>query len=242
MSERTRWTAVVVFGVAMAWMEAATVVYIRMLVGRVIPYQANPLPRFDALGNTELVREIATMVMLATVGWLAGRNSRARLAYALLAFGVWDICYYAFMAIIVGWPASLLDWDLLFLLPLPWWGPVLAPMLIAVLMIAGGTLVTQFGNGQLWPTRRTLYPGLLGIALALVVFMWDAGRAMGGGVEAVRAVLPASFQWPLFGLALVLMSTTIFDVARQMGRRSALSASEGKNPADVAHQLGKAGV
>jgi len=33
---------------------------------------------------------------------------------------------------------SLLDWDILFLLPLPWWGPVLAPVLIALLMIVWG--------------------------------------------------------------------------------------------------------
>src|SRR5436190_17519116 len=135
MSERTRWLVVVIFGIAMAWMESATVVYLRMLVGRVNPYQLDPLPRHAALGNTELVRELATLLMLLALGWLAGRNWRTRLAYALIAFGVWDIFYYVFLAVIARWPQSPFDWDVLFLIPLPWWGPVIAPVIIAALML-----------------------------------------------------------------------------------------------------------
>jgi len=70
-------------------------------------------------------------------------NVAGRLGYAAIAFGSWDILYYVFLRIISGWPASLFDWDILFLLPLPWWGPVLAPVCIASLMIVWGTLVTQ---------------------------------------------------------------------------------------------------
>ena len=79
--------------------------------------------------------------MLGSVGWLAGQTRRSRAALAIVAFGTWDIFYYVFLVPLTGWPRSLLDWDILFLLPLPWWGPVLAPMLIASLMVAGGTLV-----------------------------------------------------------------------------------------------------
>src|SRR5512133_4062712 len=161
MTEWKRWSVVVLFGTAMAWMESATVVYLRMLVGRVDPYQAVPLPPHQMLGNTELVREIATMVMLFAVGWLAGRNWRTRLSYSLIAFGVWDILYYVFLAVIVGWPKSLLDWDVLFLIPLPWWGPVIAPAIIALLMIIGGTIVTQYGP-PLWPRRQAIWIGTVG--------------------------------------------------------------------------------
>lgn len=227
MRDRNRWLAVVTFGLAMAWMEAATVVYLRMLVGRVNPYQLNPLPRHDLLGHTELVRELATLVMLAVVGALAGRNRRARLAYALIAFGAWDIFYYVFLAVIVGWPKSIFDWDVLFLLPLPWWGPVLAPMLIAAFMILGGTLVTQFGVSecQLWPARWTLVLNALGIVLALLVFMSDSLRALAGGEEAVRRALPLAFNWPLFLLALALMLPTILSVLWQIRGGSRRSAS-----------------
>jgi len=220
MRDRNRWLVVVLFAIAMAWMESATVAYLRTLVGRVIPYQPNPLPRHDVFVATELVRELATMIMLAAVGWLAGRNWRSRLSYALIAFGVWDICYYIFLAVITGWPKSLWDWDVLFLIPLPWWGPVLSPILIAAMMVLGGTLVTQCGSGECgyWPSRWALRLNLAGILLALLVFMADAIRALGGGEEALRRVLPLSFNWPLFVVALVLMSAVLVDLWRQMRR------------------------
>jgi hypothetical protein len=142
-SVRTRWALVMVFAIAMARVEAASVFYIRALVDRIEPYQANPLPLQEALGSVELWREAATLVMIATLGMLAGRTWRQRAGYAALAFGAWDVFYYVFLRLISGWPRTLLDWDILFLLPLPWWGPVLAPVSIAVVMILWGTLTTQ---------------------------------------------------------------------------------------------------
>src|ERR671915_2475822 len=134
------------FAIAMAWVEAASVFYIRGLVDRIEPYQPDPLPMNDTLGYVELWREAATLVMIAILGVLAGRTWRRRAGYAALAFGVWDIFYYVFLHFISGWPRTLLDWDILFLLPLPWWGPVLAPISIAVVMILWGTLATQSSN------------------------------------------------------------------------------------------------
>ena len=145
--ERTRWAIVMGFAIAMAWVEAASVFYLRALIDRVEPYQADPLPMNGALGNVELWREAATLVMIATLGLLAGRTWRRRGGYAALAFGAWDIFYYVFLRLISGWPRTLLDWDILFLLPLPWWGPVLAPVSIALVMILWGTIATQSGDG-----------------------------------------------------------------------------------------------
>src|SRR5262249_19526021 len=104
LSERARAAIVLLFAIAMAWMEAATVFYIRMLVGRIEPYQADPLPLHGALGTVELWREAATLVMLATVGALAGRTWRRRAGYFALAFGAWDILYYVFLRLASGWP------------------------------------------------------------------------------------------------------------------------------------------
>jgi hypothetical protein len=73
-SERTRWTVVFAFAIAMAWVESASVYYLRELVDRIEPYQPNPLPINDALGYVELWREASTLVMLATLGMLAGRT------------------------------------------------------------------------------------------------------------------------------------------------------------------------
>lgn len=206
MSDRVRWATVVCFAIAMAWVEAASVLYIRALVGRIEPYQANPLPLQGALGNVELWRETATLVMLSTLGALAGSTWRRRVGYAALAFGVWDVFYYVFLHVISGWPKTLLDWDILFLLPLPWWGPVLAPVIIALVMIVWGTLATQ--TRDTWTDARwTRTTAFIGIAMALAVFMVDAWRALPGGRDAVLQVLPTTFNWPVFGVASLMMAS-----------------------------------
>ena len=224
-SERARWAIVMAFAIAMAWVEAASVFYIRALVGRIEPYQANPLPINDALGNVELWREASTLVMLATVGMLAGRTWRRRVGYAALAFGAWDILYYVFLRIMSGWPRTLLDWDILFLLPLPWWGPVLAPVSIALLMIVWGTLATQ-ADDDTTDARWVGTLALAGIGLALAVFMIDAWRALPHGRDAVLQVLPSTFNWPLFWVSLLLMSSPAVAIALQETRRRFLQEGQ----------------
>jgi hypothetical protein len=216
--ERRRWLTVVVFAIAMAWMEAATVYYLRTMTDRIEPYQANPLPIHGVLGQVELVREAATLLMLLTVGMLAARTWHRRLGYAAIAFGVWDIFYYVFLRIVCDWPGSLFDWDILFLLPLPWWGPVLAPVSIAILMIVWGTSATQFTSRHLatWLTPTSWGASSLGIGLALYVFMADALRVAHLGPDAVRSVLPAAFNWPLFCVAVTLMSAPLFQSGWRM--------------------------
>jgi hypothetical protein len=202
---------VVTFAAGMAWVEAACVYYLRVMVDRVQPYQADPLPIRGILGEVELVREGATLLMLAMIGMLAGQTWRVRLGYAAIAFGSWDILYYVFLRIMSGWPASLFDWDILFLLPLPWWGPVLAPVCIATLMIVYGTLATQWQD-RIPATRLTRASwgvSMAGILLALAVFMADSIRALPEGLDAVRQVLPTAFNWPVFGAALLLMATPL---------------------------------
>lgn len=177
-----RWAIVAAFAAGMAWVEAACVYYLRVLVDRVEPWQPEPLPIAGVLGGVELVREAATLVMLAMVGMLAGRGWRARIGYAAVAFGCWDILYYVFLRVMSGWPGSMLDWDILFLLPLPWWGPVLAPVCIAVLMIAWGTLVTGWPDHEAARAGRPAWMACgAGILLALGIFMSDAIRAARGG-------------------------------------------------------------
>ena len=221
MTEKQRWGVVALFAAAMAWIESAVVYYLRVLIGRVEPYQLDPLPVSVGLGKIELVREAATLVMLLAVGWMAGRTRRSRLGYAMLAFGLWDILYYVFLILMSGWPRSLLDWDILFLLPLPWWGPVLAPVLIAALMVILGVLISQFDEPEraVWPGRWAWGLNFAGVALALYVFIADAIRAVGGGVEAVRTVLPIWFNWPLFAVALALLAAPIVDLSRQIWNR-----------------------
>jgi len=226
---RRHWLLVALFAVGMAWVEAASVYYLRVMVDRIDPYQVNPLPIAGAIEQVELTREAATLVMLFTIGAIAGRTWRARLAYSAIAFGTWDIFYYVFLRLISGWPRSPLDWDILFLLPLPWWGPVWAPVCIAVLMIVWGTLVTLAAEGtvkhaaspirSLWPTSW------LGVGLALYVFMADSLRAAPRGLDLTRTVLPQEFKWPVFVLALTLMAAPVaqMGLSRSYRNRSASS-------------------
>jgi hypothetical protein len=216
---------VLAYAIAMAWVESAVVVYLRVLVGRIDPYQVDPLPISVGLGWIEMGREVATLVMLWAVGWLAGRTWRSRAGYSLIAFGAWDIFYYIFLVPMSGWPHTILDWDVLFLLPLPWWGPVLAPALISLLLIAGGALAawSEVCGHPAWPRRWAWAANALGVGLALYMFMASAIQALPGGEEAVRQALPASFPWPLFSLALALLAVPVADLGWQLrwGRRQA---------------------
>lgn len=218
IQSRCCWAVVVLYAIAMAWVEAAVVFYLRSMMGRIEPYQPDPLPLIGGFALVELPREFATMVMLFAVGFLAGRTWRARIGYAVIAFGVWDIFYYIFLKLMCGWPHSLLDWDVLFLLPLPWWGPVLAPVLISLLLILWGTFASQFERTHppALSNWRAWLLNFAGVALALYVFMADAIAVSPHGLEAIRTVLPEKFNWPLFCVALALMSAPVVPIIRQL--------------------------
>jgi len=129
-----------VYTIAMAYLESAIVVYLRRLYypqGFAFPLVIIDIPTL----LLELGREAATIVMLATVGIAAGRTKVGKFAYFLLLFGVWDIWYYIWLKVFVDWPASLLAWDVLFLIPVPWVGPVLAPMTVALTMVGMGLVM-----------------------------------------------------------------------------------------------------
>lgn len=133
-------TAIVLFSIAMALLESAVVVYLRALY---YPDGFNfPMKNIsDTIGITELLRELATLVMLAGIGFIAGTNKNERWAWFMIAFGIWDIFYYVFLYLLIGWPVSLGDMDILFLIPWAWFGPVYAPVLVSMALIAFGTLI-----------------------------------------------------------------------------------------------------
>jgi hypothetical protein len=151
-----RLPSLIAFAIAMAWLEAVVVVYIRAIVGiaftATIPPQQEVVARFlerPWLLPTEQTRELATMVMLAAVAWLGADRLRARFGAFLIIFGVWDIFYYVSLYALLRWPPSLTTMDLLFLIPPhPWWyQPVWVPVAISCVMIAVGLrLYLEFGR------------------------------------------------------------------------------------------------
>jgi hypothetical protein len=205
------------FGVSFGFVEAAVVVYLRAsyeplhqqlhpersptdLFPVVLPAQLEAAgPEYEQRLYTELIREAATLIMLATVALAVARNVREWLAAFIVAFGVWDVSFYVFLRILIGWPSSLLDWDLLFLLPVPWVGPVLAPVLVALTMIGAGiSILNREASGRSVPLAASHWAAISSGGLVVIVaFCWDSRNILAGG-------LPNPFQWPLFSLGLLL--------------------------------------
>jgi hypothetical protein len=207
MDSTRRLPFVAAYAVAMAYVEAAVVSYLREMRGidelmRDLP---TTLDRFVAI---EIGREAMTMVMLLSVGWIAGRRLQDRLGMFVFAFGLWDLSYYGWLSLFEGWPRSPFDWDILFLIPVPWWGPVLAPALIAVVMCIGGAAaVIGADRGVSWRLSWTnAAVAAAGVAVVLYTFTIDGLGALPDGREAVANVRPSDFQWPLFMLGFVVMS------------------------------------
>ncbi len=203
---------VAAFAVAMGYVEAAVVVDLRAALG--LPaavtfplQQAGPAER---LALIEVGREIATMVMLVSVGWALGRRGWGWLAWTAVAFGVWDIAYYGWLAVFIGWPTSAFDVDLLFLIPVPWVGPVWAPVVVSLALVTFGLLVARgYATGSEPVVRgRNVAAGLLGGALVLLSFTLDAPRILDGG-------LPGWFPWPLFVAGVLIASAGALDSLRR---------------------------
>jgi hypothetical protein len=207
MESFRRLPLVAAYAIAMAYVEATVVIYLREIYG--IEDIVRDLPattdRFTAI---EVGREAATVVMLLAVGWLAGLRFQDRLGHFVFAFGLWDIAYYGWLALLEGWPRSLLDWDVLFLIPVPWWGPVLAPALIAAMMcVAGAAAVLGADKGISWRLSRTnAAVAAAGVVIVLYTFMADALGAAPDGMDAVARARPSDFQWPLFLVGFAVMS------------------------------------
>jgi hypothetical protein len=139
----SRIAVVAVYALAMGYLEAVVVYYIRYALGDVhatASVASSIALRFP--WGIEMTREVATLVMLGTVALLAGRDWRERAAALLWAFGIWDATYYLGLEILAQWPASIVTKDVYFLLPLPWGGPVWVPLLAdAMMAVVAGWLV-----------------------------------------------------------------------------------------------------
>jgi hypothetical protein len=223
---RFLWLAV--FATAMGFLEAIVVVYLRELYypeGFSFPLR---LMSSD-LVNAEWIREIATLVMLAGIGIITGRNGLQRLFYALFAFGVWDIVYYGALKLLLGWPESLMTWDLLFLIPVSWLGPVLAPVINSITMIIMALLF--IGRQE---TGYYIRPGLSdwvlmisGAVVILYTYMADYSRLLfdsgalssKGSPEAgerltqmITTYIPDDYRWTLFIVGETLIIAVIINV------------------------------
>lgn len=214
---------VTIFAITMGIFEGAVVVYLRALYyPEGFNFPLIPLDNYIAI--TELIRELASLFMLLSVGIIAGKNFSQRFAWFIYSFAVWDIIYYIFLWLILAWPESLLTWDILFLLPITWTGPVLAPVLISVLMILLALIIYHFNlksNFKLKILRKEWMILILGSFIVFVSFIWDYCRFLFKNISLYELqnksfsdkpfdlsvkYIPVSFNWVLFLSGFLIIS------------------------------------
>ena len=166
------WLAI--FAVSMGYFEAAVVVYIRDIIypeGFNFPLQ----PISKHLATTEIFREVFSLLMLLSVGVMTGKNKMERFASFMFAFAVWDIFYYVFLKLLLGWPESLFTMDVLFLLPIVWVGPVICPLILSVLMVILALMIIKHpaGSGKVSLKAYELFFLITGSLTVIVSFMLD---------------------------------------------------------------------
>ena len=210
MIKNKKLLSVVIFAIAMAYFESAVVVYLRAMYG-IKDLLRDTKMVADAYTFIEIGREAATLIMLFIIGLIAGNTWKKKISFAILAFGIWDIFYYIWLYVFLQWPKSLFEWDILFLIPLPWWGPIITPILISILLIVISYLIIIETDFKISLLDWTIYG--LSVVIVLYTFMEDSINVIifsGGNLAEVR---PTNFNWILFliaYLAAVLVSIKIF--------------------------------
>ncbi|KAB2878636.1 hypothetical protein F9K33_12615 [bacterium] len=209
----------------MGFMESAVVVYIRALY---YPkgFQFPPVPVDYTIAVTEIFREAATLIMLLSMGILLGKNKAEKLAYFIFCFALWDIFYYVFLKWLLGWPSSLLTWDILFLIPIVWVGPVIAPIILSMTMVFLSAGILYYGQKNKSvivsaPEWTLLVAGSLTVIFSFTrdftrfifsrysfaeLMQLSADKKL---FELSLNYIPVTFDWIIFGLGEVLLLSAV---------------------------------
>ncbi len=219
---------ITIFAIAMGYLESAVVVYLRKIY---YPEGFNfPLKAIESnIGITEILREAATIIMLAGAGIIAGRTKTEKFGFFIYCFAVWDIFYYIFLKLLLDWPESLLTWDILFLIPVIWVGPVISPVINSLSMIFFAFLISYFIDKGLktkiiWKEWLLLISGSVIIIISYVeeyldfilaeFALRDLFRAANNMaiMEYASGYLPKSFSWWIFiiGELLLIIAMVMF--------------------------------
>ncbi len=211
LSFRATAVAVIAYAVAMAYVESAVVMYLQLALGAQVGaiFPLRPVEPTGGLIAIEAGREAATIVMIGAVGLLVGRSWLEHLAWSAVVFGAWDIGYYAWLYVFSGWPPSLGTPDILFLLPVPWVGPVWSPIAVSAALVGIGLVAARaMRRGRRLPIARWhLVAGLGGGLLVILSYTLDAGRLIDGG-------LPGPYPWPIFAVGMLVALTAAGDSLR----------------------------
>ena len=224
MNLRNRLITITAFAIAMGFLESAVVVYMReILYPDGFAFPLSPIP--ISLAFTELLREVATVIMLVTIGILAAKRFSTGFAWFIYSFAIWDIFYYIFLKLLLGWPETLMTWDVLFLIPTTWTGPVLSPVLVSLTMILLAMVILIYAEREK-ETRlhRLEWIGLIAGSLVLIFgFVLDYSQHMLAHfsvagmlqvknpevLEVATSYIPHRFPWWIFGIGEMIILGTI---------------------------------
>jgi len=231
----------VVFSIAMGYMESAVVVYLReIFYPEGFEFPLKPITSQIAL--TEILREAATMIMLITIAILTGRTKTERFGFFIFCFAIWDITYYIVLYLLIGWPESILTWDILFLIPVTWVGPVLGPVLNSLSMILLALLITHYTTKNSY-ARINLFEWILLITGSIVIivsytedyvsFMMKDFSFMellipsksNELMDFASLYIPQSFAWWIFWIGQISILAGIFLFFKRNKKEDAIPAS-----------------
>lgn len=198
------------WGIAFGYIEAAVVVYLREIYypdGFLFPVVIIQ----GRIMLTELLREAATLILLWATVSLAYRRLQSQFAAFFILFGLWDIFYYVFLKLLLNWPESLGTWDILFLIPLPWVGPVWGPVLVSIAFISAGIVVLSYNH-----QNRFFYFGKKFILLEILAGLLIIISFLIPGTSVIDQTLPTPFPWYIFLTGFLLgIGTFITTVKKQ---------------------------
>ncbi|HEY9164755.1 MAG TPA: hypothetical protein VIS48_01205 [Candidatus Kryptonia bacterium] len=203
-----RITAVSIYAIAMGYLEAAVVIYLRLMeFGD--PAHVFPMKLLGSqTGIIELGREIVTIVMLGVIGLLAGKSRLQKCMYFIFSFAIWDLTYYIFLRMLTGWPPSLFSFDVLFLVPVVWIGPVAAPILIAILLLVFSSSMILISERNLELKIGIGNISIFGLSCIIILFSFTREIfhiLLSDGPKGLDNYSPRSFEWMTFGVGFVLM-------------------------------------
>lgn len=166
--------------------------------------------------------------MLISIGVLAGKNLLQRFYFFLFSFAVWDIFYYIGLKLILDWPPSLLTWDILFLIPVTWTGPVLAPIISSLVFIVFSVASVMMQERGI-VRKMNFIPWLsffLGVSIVFLLYIRDFSKIIIAGgylsrlgelandkqfISEITNYIPEYFNWYIFipGELLIILTPVI---------------------------------
>lgn len=187
-----------VFAISFAFIESSIVIYLRKLYypeGFSFPLKFIQ----DEVIKVEFLREISSIFLIFSVSVLSGKTRVLKVASFFYIFGLWDIFYYIFLYIFLKWPKSFYEWDLLFLVPIPWVSPVYAPLFCSLSFIIISILVLYlWKEGYPFSIKsRDFTISLVSLSLILISFFNESKKVILGGI-------PEDFPFFLYFFGLIL--------------------------------------